>query len=382
MARKFGKKNIIKIDPLTYNHGLMGESGIGKSTLAKEYCEELVGEDGYLHYDIGREDGAEAIDGIVTTKIDSWEDMIEIKKDILENRLTDYKDLRVIIYDTYDELIPLAEKEVVRMHNAAQRLLPNDKQKMATSVNGAFGGFGKGQEKVIDIIQDYMWDLKKVGIYMFIILHTKKRTINDPVADTSFDILSSKTQQNYFIALKTKLHFLGVVYVDRTIKQVEDGKDFSGNKKFKGVVSSEKRTIAFRDDNYSLDSKSRFADIAGKIPLDMQAYKTTIQDAINAERNKSGKAKPIEEAKKDQEKVEEQKIEQDIKRREDAKREKEERATMISKFKSLMQSLDHSGQKEAMSKVSEHGLSLAELSTTDVEKLSSLLKDVEGIGKE
>jgi hypothetical protein len=28
--RKYGKKNVIKVDPLAYNLGLIGESGIGK----------------------------------------------------------------------------------------------------------------------------------------------------------------------------------------------------------------------------------------------------------------------------------------------------------------------------------------------------------------
>ena len=32
MARKFGEKREICIDPLAYNIGLIGESGIGKST--------------------------------------------------------------------------------------------------------------------------------------------------------------------------------------------------------------------------------------------------------------------------------------------------------------------------------------------------------------
>ena len=47
MARKFGKKKEVKIDPLAYNIGLAGLSGIGKTTLIKNVCEELVGEDGY-----------------------------------------------------------------------------------------------------------------------------------------------------------------------------------------------------------------------------------------------------------------------------------------------------------------------------------------------
>lgn len=51
---KFGKKNVIKIDPLAYNIGLIGESGIGKSTLAKEVCEKLAGEDAYMFFNIGK----------------------------------------------------------------------------------------------------------------------------------------------------------------------------------------------------------------------------------------------------------------------------------------------------------------------------------------
>ena len=62
---KFGRKNEIKIDPLAYNMCLIGSSGIGKTSVIKEYCEKLAGEDGYLFLEIGKEDGHDAIDGIV-----------------------------------------------------------------------------------------------------------------------------------------------------------------------------------------------------------------------------------------------------------------------------------------------------------------------------
>ena len=38
----YGKKNVIKIDPLQYNLGIIGEGGIGKTTLIKEVCEKLA----------------------------------------------------------------------------------------------------------------------------------------------------------------------------------------------------------------------------------------------------------------------------------------------------------------------------------------------------
>ena len=63
---KFGKKNEVDLNPLHYGICLAGEGGIGKTTLIKEVCEKLVGDEGYIHFDIGREDGAAAIQNIVT----------------------------------------------------------------------------------------------------------------------------------------------------------------------------------------------------------------------------------------------------------------------------------------------------------------------------
>jgi ABC-type cobalamin/Fe3+-siderophores transport system ATPase subunit len=53
MSRKFGKKKEIKIDPLAYNLGILGISGIGKSGLCKQVCEMLAGEQGYIALDMG-----------------------------------------------------------------------------------------------------------------------------------------------------------------------------------------------------------------------------------------------------------------------------------------------------------------------------------------
>ena len=42
MAKKFGRKNEIKLDPLAFNLCLMGESGVGKTTMITKYCEKLA----------------------------------------------------------------------------------------------------------------------------------------------------------------------------------------------------------------------------------------------------------------------------------------------------------------------------------------------------
>ena len=48
MARKYGKKTEISLNPLDYSIYLMGEGGIGKTTLVKQVCEKMVGDDGYI----------------------------------------------------------------------------------------------------------------------------------------------------------------------------------------------------------------------------------------------------------------------------------------------------------------------------------------------
>ena len=304
MARKFGEKREICIDPLAYNIGLIGESGIGKSTVIKEVCEKLVGDDGYIALDIGKEDGHDAINGIVSAKIPDWATFKEFCDDVIENKLTDYKDLRVVILDTFDQLLEITEPEVIRMHNRANP----DKPKI-TSIKAAFGGFMAGEDKAIQLVLDKLWELKAVGVSFIAIGHTKKKDVDDPITGESYSILTTNMSQRYFNALKTKLHFLGVAYIDREIVKQKTGKKniVTKEEEVKGRVLSESRRISFRDDNYSVDSKSRFADIVDEIPLDADAFIKALKDAILAEHSKGGKSveqseKELKEARKQQKK--------------------------------------------------------------------------------
>ena len=145
---KFGRKNEVDLNPLHYNICLLGEGGIGKTTIIKQVCEKLVGDDGYMHLDIGREDGAAAIQGIVSEQIEDWAKLKEVTEDIIENKTTDYPDLQVLIYDSFDELIDLAEREAVRLYNK------KNPDKKAETINGAWGGFGKGEDKALDMVLD------------------------------------------------------------------------------------------------------------------------------------------------------------------------------------------------------------------------------------
>lgn len=302
---KFGRKNEIKIDPLAYNFMLIGESGIGKTTIIKEYCEKLAGEDGYLFLETGKEDGGDAINGLNYLSCPEWDaDYDEITntmgfntfvEDVIENKASDWSDLRVVVVDTSDELFAIAEPEVIRMHNK------ENPAKRVKSIKAAFGGFQGGEDKTVEIVLDKLWSLKKVGVSFVILGHTKNKTLHDPVTGEDYVQLTTNMSKKYFDALKTKVHFLGVASIDREIVKEKGKKNVvTGQVETKGVVKSETRKITFRDDNYSIDSKCRFAEIIPEIPFNSDALIEAITNAIKAEQSKSGVS--YADAKKKQEK--------------------------------------------------------------------------------
>lgn len=294
MAMKYGKKNEVKVNPLAYNFALIGESGIGKTTVIKQYVEKLAGEEGYMFLEIGKEDGADAINGINYLNCPEWdmdydEDTNSIGfntfvEDVIDNRSTDWKDLKVVVVDTCDELFAIAEPEVIAMHNKEN---PNKRVK---SIKAAFGGFQAGEDKAIEIVLDRLWALKKVGVSFIVIGHTKTRNVTDPVTGEDYMQLTTNMTQKYFNAIKTKVHFLGVAAIDREIVKEKTGKKniVTGQDIKKGVVKGETRKITFRDDNFVIDSKSRFSNIVESIPLDADALIKAVTDAIANEQNKSG----------------------------------------------------------------------------------------------
>ena len=296
---KFGKKNEINLNPLAYNSGLGGEAGIGKSTLIKEVCEKLVGDEGYISLDIGKEDGHKAISRIITESVPDWATYTEIIDDIVENKDDDYPKLQVVVIDTYDQLCDIAEKEVIRLWN--KKLMAAEKPKIDT-INSAFGGYGKGLDKTIELILDSLWKLKSVGVSFIIIFHVKKTNMTDVITEEQYSILTSDTTQKYFNAIKTKLDFLGMAYLDRDIIKVKTGKkDGKGKEIEKGKLAGESRVISFRDDTYSVDSKCRFANIVNRIPFDSDEFIKAMQDAILAEQSKDGIS--VADAKKKQDKA-------------------------------------------------------------------------------
>ena len=295
----FGKKNNVRLDPLAYNICLLGESKVGKTTLMKEVCEKLAGDDGYLFLECGTERGADAIQGINYINCPEWDmdydeltnsaGLADVCEDIIENKTSEYPNLKAVIFDTYDHLIDIAEQKSIDMWNKECRN-SGPAEKCVKSINQAWSGYGRGEKKAIEIMFDMMARLRNVGVASIIIGHVKTKEISDVVSGESYQILTSDQQQNYFNALKKNLHFLGLAYIDRDVIKEKTGRKNAVTKKDEVVnkVASESRKIKFRDDNYAVDSGSRFANIIPEIDMNADAFIQALTDAIKSEQSKSG----------------------------------------------------------------------------------------------
>ena len=336
----YGRKNHVKLDPLAYNICLIGESKIGKTTLIYEVCRKLAGEDGYIFAEIGLERGADAIEGINYVNCPAWDmpydednnniGFADLVDDIVENKTTDYKDLRVLVIDTYDQLINISEDKSISLWNRANQ------EKKTNSINAAWGGFGRGEKKAMELMFAKIAELRSVGVATIVIGHVKTKDVVDVVTGETYQTLTSDQQQNYFNALKKNMHILGLAYIDREIVKEKTGKKDKEQKDImKGKVVSESRKIKFRDDTYCVDSGGRFADIVSEIPLNSDAFIEAINNAILAEQQKSNQT--LDEAKKEQASQNEQ-FREKVAERETLKKNRQALAEILKEIVSELQS--------------------------------------------
>ena len=306
----FGKRNSVNLDILSYNIMLLGESGAGKTSLINDVCTKYTGNpEAALFLEIGLERGADSISGINYINCPEWNmdydefdnaaGFYTVCEDIIENKTTEYPDLKVVVWDTLDQLINVTEAEVIRMWNRECRAAGHP-EKQAKTINGCYSGYGRGEKKAIEMMLDVMNRLRRVGVATIIIGHVKTKSIEDPLTGQSYQILTSDQQQNYFNAIKKNIHFLGLLYIDREMAAEKTGKKIFGTNKYETVnrIVGETRKVRFRDDGAVVDCKSRFADIVPEIECDAEQFINAIQDAIKSEQAKSGLS--LHEAKKNQ----------------------------------------------------------------------------------
>ena len=283
---KFGKKNHVSLNPLDANICLLGMPKIGKTTIMKEIAEKLVGENGYLFLEMYHENGAKYIEDIVYENVPDWDMFVEIIDDIVDNKTTDYPELKAVFIDTIDNALQLAEQESIRVWNK------ENPDKRTKSINKAHGGFQKGQDFACDLFLSQIARLNDVGVSCSLIGHLRQTNVTDPITMETYQQISSDVSQRYFGQIKKCIDLVGVAYIDRTITKEKTGRKniVTGKEEIVNRVSSEARKINFRDVNYCVDSGGRMSQIVEEINFDADEFIKAMRDALEAEVKKAGKS--------------------------------------------------------------------------------------------
>ena len=370
---KYGKKNHVSLSVLDVSLILMGTPKIGKTTLLKEVYEKVAGEDGYMFLEMYREKGASKIEGINYENVPTWEVFDEIVTDIEENR-EDYKDLKVVVFDTWDNAIALAEIEAIRIWNKKN---PDEKK---DSISAIYGGWQRGQDKAADLLEEMVFRLEQVGIKVAYILHVKNKDVTDAYTEKTYQMLTSDVMQKYFNRLKRNIDLIAVAYMDRTIITEKTGKkDLKGKEITKGVLKDEVRKIKFRDSNYAIDAGGRLKYIVEECPFEADAFINSIEDALKKEVEKGGVS--LEERKKEDSQNELEENKKALQRSKAAKENKvdeERNAEIIEQIKTILLGEETSDEIKTLIRTyrTENNIDFKDPAATPTKLLEDLLKKI------
>lgn len=209
----------------------------GKSTLFKNLVLEKYKGDATKGLLIGIKDeiGYTLLDELQTTHCNTWKELKELQTWLIKEKGKEHN-IEFIAFDCVDELLPIAEKEVMRL-SQIQTGKPCD------SINKALGGYGKGQEKVKEILKEYFTTLYKAGFGIFCIAHTKMKTIIEKGKneDEGYNILTSNLANTYESIFADIFDCVLTGLIDRS---VNDGKleDTERRLYFRGTTAVEAGT--------------------------------------------------------------------------------------------------------------------------------------------
>lgn len=330
--RTIGRVREVSNNIEDYSYFLNGIGGVGKTTTVCEIGQKLFGVGGYLHLTVGEEPKPEHIGNLWSDVAEEWDDFEEIIEALCENKDEgyvddngmDYSKLKMVGLDSADEIIRLAENKVIELHN---KKVSNPSDKVDT-IKKCFGGFQAGENKVVDMVVETIFMLRKHNICPFIIGHTKPKNKKDLMTDIEYEQITSNLDNKYYTAIKDKVSMVMCAYIEREMTDLETMKDaFTKKQKQVGKIASEKRVISFRDEEHAIDLKSHLKYICPKCDLDSDLIIKELKEAIkkqseiyNGGNNESKPLKeeiviekPKREIKKpvvDESKIKEEKIEQ------------------------------------------------------------------------
>ena len=254
MAFKKPTVNVIKPDIKNLSIYLRSTKKFGKTTLFRDVILAKYGDPSRgLLVGCGNEIGYKMLDNLNVTQVTSYKDMMELEKWLIEKKGIEHN-IEIVAFDTGDELALLADAETIRQSNVEN---PNKKCK---SIKAAFGGYTAGEKySANDIIKPYMSKLQAAGFGVWVIAHTKFKTIKEKggLDEDGYMQLSSNMGADYEAAFGDIFDVTLTGVIDRDLEEKKVGD------KTKKYATDEVRKLYFRGTTL-IDAGGRFAD--GAVP--------------------------------------------------------------------------------------------------------------------
>lgn len=242
------KINTIKPDIKNVSIYLRSVKKFGKSTLFRDVILEKYGDPSRgLLVEIGMERGDTLLDNVNTTHVDTYKDLIELQKWLIEEKGKEHN-IEIVAYDTADEIVPIFDKETIRQHNI------ENPQKPVKSIKAAMGGYTAGEQFSASLMKNYFDKIKSANIQVWAIAHSKYKNIKDKanVDSEGYMQLSSNLSAAYEAALGDIFDVVLTGVIDRNIETIGDGNNA------KRYATDAIRKLYFRG-TPEIDAGGRFA---------------------------------------------------------------------------------------------------------------------------
>lgn len=173
MAFKKPVVNKISADIANISIYLRSTKKFGKTTLFRDVIMAKYGDPSRgLLVACGNENGFGMLDNLNVTTIDNYRDLVDLCNWLIQEKGKEHN-IEIVAFDTGDELALIADKETIARSQ-------EETGKKCRSIKAAFGGFNAGVEySANNVIKPVMSALKKAGFGVWVIAHTKFKTIKE-----------------------------------------------------------------------------------------------------------------------------------------------------------------------------------------------------------
>lgn len=361
------KKNVVKVDLCSYPpYMFLAPKKFGKTTFWYNLVREAWGSDEKgLLISFGNEEGYHSLDGIQVEVAKEWDadydedtdlrGFVQIVDDIIDNN--DEYGIRGVCFDTLDTMVDVCTKEVLRQHR-------KEKGTPCKSLMDAFAGYGRGKQRLLNIMDEQIARLRGAGLCVFFLAHTKLKEKTDMMSGEKYEQITNNLTDDIYGHFADAAQMVMVGTIDREINN--------------GKILSENRIVYLRG-NSLVDAGGRFNTIPEKIELSPKAFLSAFEQGVKGSIESKSDDKTIAKMKKvedlDNEKAKNLAKEKDRQSRAN-KVDEDRNAELILEIKPLYSAASDDSKSQVKSIMAEYGmtkLSDPDTPTAALEKIVQIL---------